>query len=284
MQAFNNPRWQFRTVLVAGLIGAFGSTAMSAQAPLDQAWSILQAGAVDKSSEERVATMRVLQLIPGDAKAVSMAEQGLHDKDPDVRGSAALSLGNMASKSAIPNLLAMAKDTEGAVVLAAARSLIKLGDEKGYEAYYAVLTGQRKSGDSLIGGEEKELSHLMNNPKQMEAMAFEQGIGFAPFGGIGLQAYQTIHASESKEPIVKATALKILAKDPDPRTEKALVAATTDKDGLVRAAAYDALARRGHPAVLPDLSSGLKDDKQEVKLTAAAAVIYLSSLRKKAAN
>ncbi len=61
---------------------------------------------------------------------------------------------------AIPQLEAMAKDTEGAVVMAAAKSLIKLGDEKGYEAYYAVLTGQRKSGDSLIGGEEKELSHL----------------------------------------------------------------------------------------------------------------------------
>jgi len=38
----------------------------------------------------------------------------------------------------------------------------------------------------------------------------------------------------------------------------------------------------GHPAVLPDLSSGLKDDKDEVKLTAAAAVVHLSSLMKTA--
>jgi hypothetical protein len=48
----------------------------------------------------------------------------------------------------------------------------------------------------------------------MEAMAFEQGIGLVPFGGIALQAFETIHASESKEPIIKATSVKILVKDP----------------------------------------------------------------------
>jgi HEAT repeat protein len=97
----------------------------------------------------------------------------------------------------------------------------------------------------------------------MEAMAFEQGMGFVPFGGIGLQAFDAIHASEEKGPIVKATSIKVLAKDPDPRTQKALIAATVDKDSLVRAAAYDALARRGHAEVLPDLSPGLKDEKEK---------------------
>jgi len=287
VQAFNNPKWKFRALMLAFLTGGFWLLApgpVSAQTPVVRAWSMLQAGAADKSSDERVATMRVLQLIPGDAKAVGMAEQGLQDKAPEVRGAAALSLGAMASKSAIPKLEAMAKDPDGAVVLAAAKSMIELGDEKGYEVYYAVLTGQRKSGQSLIGGEEQELNHLLNNPKEMETMAFEQGIGFVPFGGIGFQAFQTIHASESKEPILKATSIKILAKDPDPRTEKALLAATTDKSELVRAAAYDALARRGHSAVLPELDSGLQDEKEEVRLTAAAAVVHLSSLPKKAAK
>jgi HEAT repeat protein len=109
--------------------------------------------------------MRVLQLIPNDAKAVGMAEQGLQEKDPDVRSVAALSLGAMKSKSSIPALEAVLKDREGAVVTAAAKSLIQLGDEKGYGVYYALLTGQRKSGESLIGGEEKELNQLLRNPK-----------------------------------------------------------------------------------------------------------------------
>lgn len=277
-------RCRFRPLAIAAFIGTLWSVApvpVSAQTPLAQAWSILEAGAAGKSSDQRVATMRVLQLIPGDAKAVAMAEQGLQDKDVNVRAAAVLSLGAMKSKSAIPQLIAVGKsDPEGAIVMAAAKSLIELGDDKGYEAYYAVLTGQRKSGESLVGGEEKELNQLLKNPKQMEAMAFEQGLGFVPFGGYGLQVYDAIHKSETKEPIVKATAIRILAKDPDPRTGKALVAATTDKSEMVRAAAFDALARRGDPALLPDLASGLKDEKEVVKLTAAAAVVHLSTVAK----
>jgi HEAT repeat protein len=221
---------------------------------------------------------------PTDPASRSEAEQGLQDKHPDVRGVAALSLGTMKPKSLIPQLEAALKDKEGAVVMAAAKSLIQLGDEKGCGVYYALLTGQRKSGESLIGGEEKELDPRLRNPKQMEAMAFEQGIGFVPFGGYRLQVYQVIHESESKEPIVKATAIRILAPDPDPRSGKALVAATTDKSWLVRAAAFDALARRGDPPLLPGAESGLKDEKEEVKFTAAAAVIHLSTISKKAAN
>jgi HEAT repeat protein len=267
------------TVLGCAIVLLVSTSAIS-QTPADQAWSILQAGATNGSSEQRIATMRVLQVIPGDAKAVGMAEQGLRDKDPDVRGVAALSLGAMKSKSSIPALEAALKDKEGAVVMAAAKSLIQLGNEKGYSVYYAVLTGQRKSGENLIGGEEKELDQLMRNPKQIEAMAFEQGMGFVPFGGYGLQVYEAIHESESKEPIILATAIKMLATDPDPRSGKALVAATTNKDVLVRAAAFDALARRGDSALLPDLQPGLKDEKEEVKLAAAAAVIHLSTIPK----
>ena len=109
-------------------------------------------------------------------------------------------------------------------------------------------------------------------------MAFEQGIGFVPYGGIGLQAYKTIHESESKEPIVKAMSIKILAKDPDPRTGSALVAATTDKSSLVWAAAFDTLARRGFGTVAGH-PGGNNDEKDVVKLAAAAAVIHLATVK-----
>jgi hypothetical protein len=254
-------------------------------APLDQAWSILEEGAANKSTDKRVATIRVLQLIPGDAKAVTIAEHGLSDRDPEVRSAAATSLGVMRSTSSIALLIAVTrKDTEGAVVMAAANSLIQLGNKNGYNAYYAVLTGQHKSGDNLIAGEQQEPNQLLRNPSQMEAMAFEQGIGFVPFGGIGYQAFETIHASEAKGSILKVIAIKALAMDPDPGTGIALVAATVDKDWLIRAVAFDALARRGDSSLLPNLSSGLKDEKQEVQLTAAAAVIHLSTMAKNAAK
>lgn len=280
----SNRKLRFQLSLAAILIAVLCSLAPNqgfAQSPVDQAWAILRASAENKNTDQRLATMRAMQLIPVNAKAVSMAQAGLKDKDPEVRGAAALSLGAMGSKSVIPSLTAVAKsDKEGAVVMAAAKSLIQLGDEKGYSVYYAVLTGQRKSGEGLIGSQEEQLDDLMRHPQQMEDMAFEQGIGFVPFGGIGLQAYQTIHESEVKGPLVKATAIKILAKDPDPLTTKALVAATLDKDWVIRGAAYDALARRGDPSVLPNLTNGLKDQKDEVKITAAAAIVHLSTMPK----
>ena len=224
-------------------------------------------------------------MTPRDAKAVGIAEMSLQDKDPGVRGAAALSLGAMKSKGSIPKLLALVKsDPEGAVVMAAAKSLIQLGEDKGYEVYFAVLTGQRKSGEGLVGSQEKEMSQLMHNPKQMETMAFEQGMGFVPFGGAGLQVYQAVHDSGSKDLIAKTASIKVLAMDPDPRTGKALVDATTDKHWLVRSAAFYALARRDDPALLPDATLGLKDEKAEVKLTAAAAVIHLSTAPNKSAR
>ncbi len=288
MTAFNLPNRTLGMVTSAAFVGAWLCVApvvVSAQTPADQGWSILQDGADSGSTTQRIATMRVMQLIPEDARAVSLAEKGLQDKEAEVRGAAALSLGAMGSKSSIPALVAAAKsDKDGAVVMAAAKALIQLGDERGYSVYYAVLTGQRKSGEGLVGGEEKQLNDLLRDPQQMEMMAFEQGMGFVPFGGIGVQAFNAIHASEARGPIIKATSIRILAKDPDPRTEKALIAATTDKEWVVRTAAYDALARRGHPAVLQELSSGLKDEKDEVKLTAAAAVVQLSAIQLRTAK
>ena len=182
MPVLSNRKLKLRLPVVAVCISAACSLTASpaiAQTPVAQAWTVLHEGATDKSAEQRQATMRVLRLIPGNAAAVSLAEEGLKDKDRETRGAAALSLGAMDSKSAIPSLLATAKgDTEGSVVMAAAKSLIQLGDEKGYTVYYAILTGQRKSGAGLIGSQEKQLDDLMRHPEQMEDMAFEQGMGF----------------------------------------------------------------------------------------------------------
>jgi HEAT repeat protein len=285
MPVLSNRRLKLSLPMVAVCCSAISSLAMCpvfAQTTVARAWTVLHEGATNKSADQRQGTMRVLRLIPGNAAAVTLAEQGLKDKDVETRGAAALSLGAMGSKSAIPALLATAKsDTAGSVVMAAAKSLVALGDEKGYDVYYAILTGQRKSGAGLIGSQKEELHELLQHPEQMENMAFEQGMGFVPFGGIGLQAFQTIHASEEKGPLVKATAIKILAKDPDPITAKALVAATQNKDWVIRVAAYDALARRGDAALLPHLTGGLTDPKEEVQITAAAAIIHLSGLPKK---
>jgi HEAT repeat protein len=278
MKTFENKTNATRKILtiVVACLALPGIAA--AQAPQQQAWSILQAGVSNTNSQQRVSAVTALALITSNPKAVTMAEQALQDSNSDVRAAAATSLGTMKAESAIPALQQALKDTDPSVIMAAAESLVGMKNEDGYDTYYAVATGQLKSGTGLVSTQEKALNQLLHNPKDLAETAFEQGIGFVPFGGLGFGAFKMIHDSGADATVVKATALKMLATDPDPRSGKALVAATTDQQWVIRSAAYDAIARRGDRSLLPDITTGLSDQQEVVKLTAAAAVAQLSSL------
>lgn len=56
----------------------------------------------------------------------------------------------MASKAAIPGLRKALSDGKPAVALAAAHALQLLSDPAGYEVYYEVLTGERKSAEGVV--------------------------------------------------------------------------------------------------------------------------------------
>ncbi len=72
----------------------------------------------------------------------------------------------------------------------------------------------------------------------------------------------------------------MLAKDPDPKSGDALADASANKDKwLVRAAAFDAIAKRGDPVLLKAAEAGLQDDKDQVRISAAAAVIRLTDIQ-----
>lgn len=266
------------------LLGLVSPALAFAQSPQDQAWSVLQSGVTASNAETRAAAVRTLTVITGDPKAAMLAEQGLVDKDPAVRAAAAGALGTLHSRGSIPKLRAALKDKEGGVVMAAAKSLVLLGNNAGYEVYYVLITGQRKSGQGLIGGEEKELSDTLHHPEQLASQAFEQGIGYVPYAGIAYGAFQHFHESDEKEAMVRAAAVKMLAKDPDPRSGQALIGVTTDKSWVVRAAAFDALARRGDRALLASAANGLNDSNETVKFMSAAAVAQLSSAKPAAAG
>jgi HEAT repeat protein len=254
-------------VLMFALTAALGS----AQTPLDRAWTTLTTGANDKGEDRRSHAIQALGLTHGDAKAAGMAEQALADSSEDVRVAAATALGQMDAKSSAPKLKAAVKDPQAAVVFAAANALFVLGDPDAFEVYYAVLAGEKKSGDSLMASQMK----MIKDPKSLAKIGFESGVGFIPYGGVGLKTFKTI--TKDDESPVRAAAAAKLAKDPDPRTEKLLETSLKDKKWLVRAAAVDALAKRGDPAVIPVLATALDDDNEIVQFTAAAAIIRLNS-------
>jgi HEAT repeat protein len=172
------------------------------------AWALLKEGVADKSPARRAKAVHSLGLIK-DREAQRMAEDALSDPDKDVRSHAAASLGEMNAATARPKLRACLDDNEIVVVLACTNSLYLLKDPMAFEVYYALLTEKRKSSKGLL---QSQLDTLRDR-KQLEKLAFETGIGFVPYGGIGWQAIKTI-AHDDVSP-VRALAAVRLATDPD---------------------------------------------------------------------
>jgi len=253
---------------------ATNSQAEIASKPVkDRAWDLLQGGLKEDSSTKRATAVRVLSLLTGETRAGTLASRALADNNPQVRVAAAIALGELHTKFAIPKLEAALSDKEPAVVLAAAHSLLTMKDATAYQVYYEILTGERKGSKGLVAGE----LDTLKDPKKMALLGFQEGIGFVPFAGIGYSAIRTIVKNDSSP--VRAAAAKVLADDPDAATEGALIeAAAGDKNPLVRTAALDALARRGNPAVIDKIAPALSDDKDPVKYTAAAAILHLNDV------
>src|SRR5437660_12534802 len=163
-------------------------------------------------------------------------------------------------------------DSEPAVVLAAANSLLLLHDDVGYDIYYDVLTGERRASKGLI----KEQLSTFKDKKKLAELGFEQGIGFIPFAGIGYEAFKTVRKDDSSP--VRAAAAKQLARDPNPGTGKALVKTTTDKKWSVRAAALEAISQRGDRSLVAAIATALDDEEDEVRFAPATRVAHFREI------
>jgi hypothetical protein len=240
-------------------------------APVENAWSVLQYGVKESSSERRAEAIHALGSLNKNGRAESLVEPALKDNDRNVRAEAATSLGRMNATSAIPALKRALDDDEIKVVLSAADALYKLHDPTAFDVYYAILTGQRKGTPGLL---QSQLNRLTNR-RDLEKLVFETGIGFVPFGSIGYEAWKTITRNDAT--LVKVDAALKLAKDPDPASGRALVNASQDDKWQVRAAAAHAIANRGDIALLKNLIPLLNDENDTVRYESAASLIWLSS-------
>ena len=252
---------------------AFAQKSDDIETPRHKAWDMLQNAAMSKQTVDRTDGVRALGLLNGDARARQIAEDALQDPKPEVRAAAATALGQMHATESIPKLLKALGDSKVPVVMAAAHSLRELKDTSdAYAVYFDLLTGNRKSGDGLIASQVETLK----NPKELAKIGISEGIGFVPFAGIGWDAYRTMHKKDPNP--VRAVAATYLAHDPDPATARALVAATGDKNWIVRAAAIEAIAQRGDPSLASKVQLRFSDRNPKVRYSAAAAVIRLSAI------
>ena len=144
---------------VAACLLLTGMASAQTQTPQQLAWSILQAGATNSNSQQRVTAVTALAAITADPKAVTMAEQALQDQNSDVRAAAATTLGTLKATSSIPALEQALKDTDPTVIISAAKALVGMNNEDGYNAYYAIATGQAKGGQGLVSIDRRNSAH-----------------------------------------------------------------------------------------------------------------------------
>jgi len=147
-----------------------------------QAWNMLVQGAHGSNMDKRANAIQALGLDSGDPAAVQLAEDALGDKEAYVRAAAAKALGALGSPQSIPKLQSLVTDKDISVALAVGHALVQLKSNSGYDVYYSLLVGVRKGNTSPI----TEEMNQMKTPSRAVRFAFDQGIGFLPYGGYGM--------------------------------------------------------------------------------------------------
>ena len=198
------------------------------------------------------------------------------DKDVQVRLSVVASLADVRGKPAIDALHHLLQDPVPEVSFAAAKALWNLHDPAGKKALLSVIEGESKTASGYITTEMRQTLRMMHTPATTFLYAVHEGIGFVPVPGLGegvssMQALLTDPGTSGR-----ASAVLLLGKDKDPAVLPALEDALHDKNWTVRAAAVHSISLRDNPALKKDLEPLLDDDKEGVRLRAAAGYLRLS--------
>lgn len=205
----------------------------------------------------------------------------LHDKDLQVRLAVVAGLQELKTKPAIAALHTALEDPAPEVSFAAAKALWALNDPAGKQALLAVLGGEAKTSSGFFTKEMREAIRMMHTPRTTFFYVARQGAGFAPVPGLGMGIASMQQILSDPSISGRAAAALLLERDKDPATTAALENALYDKDWRVRAAAVHSLALRDDPKLRQDLEPLVEDDKEGVRLRAAAALLRLSALRGK---
>jgi HEAT repeat protein len=209
-------------------------------------------------------------------------ERMLEDKDVGVRQAVVASLADVKSASATAALHKALEDAVPEVSFAAARALWARHDPDGRAALLAVLAKESKSSSGFFSKQKRQALRMMHTPRTTFLFAVQQGVGFVPVPGLsgGVASMQAILAGSAVPG--RASAALMLGADRDPATIDALRDALTDSDSSVRAAAVHSMSLRNDPALKKELEPLLADDKEPVRLRAAAGYLRLSAIEARA--
>jgi len=211
-------------------------------------------------------------------------EAALQDKDVEVRLAAVASLAEVKTPGARAALRQALNDEVPEVSFTAAKALWLLHDPAGEQELLAVLEGDSKASSNFISKQKRDTLRMFHTPRVLFLFAVRQGMGFVPLPGFGegvgsMQALLTDPGISGR-----ATAALLLGKDKSAAVLDALKDGLLDKDWSVRAAAVHSLSLRDDPALKETLEPLLDDEKEPVRLRAAAGFLRLSAIQQQQAQ
>jgi len=244
-----------------------------------QCSELLRRGLDDKNPETRKQAVVALSLAGQSGPLFARMEEMLQDKDVEVRQAVVVSLSEVRTKRATAALHKALEDEVPEVSFTAAKALWARNDPAGKQALLDILAGESKTSSNFFSKQKRQALRMMHTPRTTFLFAVRQGAVFVPFPGVGqgIASMQSI-LTDSGVP-GRASAALLLGNDQAPAVLDALRDALSDKDWSVRAAAVHSLSLRNDPALKKDLEPLLEDDKEAVRMRAAAGYLRLSAIQ-----
>jgi HEAT repeat protein len=244
---------------------------------------LLKQALENKNPDTRKQAVVALSLAAARDPVFTSLQGMLQDKDVEVRLAAVASMAEVKTPSALAALRQALNDEVPEVSFSAAKALWILHDPAGEEALLSVLSRQTKASSNYFSKQKRDALRMIHTPRTLFLFAARTGVGFAPVPGLG-QGIASMQALLIDPGVSgRATAALLLGKDKSQVTLDALKDALLDMDWSVRAAAVHSLALRDDPALMKDLEPLLNDDKEPVRLRAAAGVLRLSAVEEEQA-
>ena len=265
---------------LSGQSKSVGPTAPPPSPEENRANLILNEGLANKNPDVRKQAVAALGLIGPREPYLSEIAAALSDKDVYVRLSAVASIVDLKDKGTADLLNQALSDSTPEVSFAAAKALFGLRDPRGRTAMLAILDRETKTQSGFLTAQKRDTLRLVHIPKGMMMFAIKNGIGFAPIPGVGEGVSSMQDLLSDNGVSGRATTAVLLGNDPSPEVLAALKEALSDKDASVRAAVVHTLALRNDPAMLPLMKEQFDDSSESVRLRAAAAYLRLVWLKK----
>jgi HEAT repeat protein len=242
--------------------------------------SILNDAAHDRNPDGRKGAAEALSLVGVKDNALESLAPMLDDHDVPVRIAVVVTLGDFKDKRTLPLLKKALQDPVPEVDFAAAKVLYQLHDPDGVQFLLDVVSKESKASSSYLSKEKRSALRMLHTPTQLLIAIGVEAAGFAPVPGLGFGLSSAQGILSAPDSSARAACLLLIGSSRDPSLADAVESALADKEWSVRAAAVHLVAMHPFPEFSEKLIPLLDDNKDAVRVRAAAAYIRLQPTTK----